>query len=359
MLPKNAYIHALNSIPGCGPALISDLLRVCKNDAAAAWQSFPLYIRKLRATELRAEMIVVWKSLKVEKLWSDLHTKGIQVVSSEHDLYPGLLKNIHLPPPLLYYRGCLAMPQQLITVVGTRHMSAYGALVVKRILTPLLRAGIGIISGLAYGVDAAAQSLALEYGAYTAGVIASGADDITPHGNRWLGERILAAGGAIISENPCGTVPQKGSFARRNRLLSGLSKLTIVIEASTKSGALITARRALEQNREVGAVPGPIQSVVSRGCHALLREGAHVITDADDVFGLLCLPSPSSVVSAAPTLSPNEQKIITTLSAMPMSVDDLQLAVTMPTDQLLFLLTSLEIQGQVIKIPGRGYGLAH
>lgn len=212
--------------------------------------------------------------------------EGIYSIKLESLEYPGLLKQIHDPPRLLYYRGTLPVNTTNIAIVGSRKLSTYGQQVIEKIILPLSREKICIVSGLAYGADACAHEIALKVGLPTLAVLGSGIDDqsIYPAAHRELAKKIIAAGGAIISEFAPGTKSLPHYFPLRNRIISGVSKAIVVIEAANKSGALITAHTGLEQNRDIYAVPGSIFNPLSEGTNNLIKKGAKPITDASDLL---------------------------------------------------------------------------
>jgi DNA processing protein len=210
--------------------------------------------------------------------------------------YPALLARIADPPPRLWLRGNpRALVAPCVALIGSRAASSYGLQVAERLAADLARAGVTVVSGLARGVDSAAHRGALTTGR-TVAVLGSGVDVIYPPEHAELAERILRREGALLSELPPGTPPRRGHFPRRNRLISGLSLAVVVIEASTRSGSLQTARFALEQGREVLAVPGTILGDRFRGSHALLRDGAKLVESASDILEELRLPDPDPPV---------------------------------------------------------------
>lgn len=227
---------------------------------------------------------------------TDFHTfepnnkNQIQKIGIDHPLYPALLKEIHDPPEEIYLRGnqdVLNNPDNFnLAIVGSRKISAYGQMATEFIISGLEGMPINIISGLAYGVDACAHECALSSKLKTIAVLGSGIDDesIYPKENRQLAKKIIEQGGIIISEFPPETKARKQYFPMRNRIISGLSKATAIIEADYKSGALITAKFALEQNRDVFAVPGPINSSAYRGTNHLIHKGAKLLRFADDII---------------------------------------------------------------------------
>jgi DNA processing protein len=213
--------------------------------------------------------------------------RDVQILPEGAAGYPGLLSRIDDPPGLLFVRGRLEPCDSLaVAIVGARHASAYGRRVAHQLAGGLARAGYTVVSGLARGIDAAAHRGALEAGGRTIAVLGSGVLSIYPPEHAELALEVIAQG-AVVSELPPLTEPQTGTFPSRNRIVSGLTLGTVVVEAADRSGALITARLAGEQGREVFAVPGPIDSRMSRGCHALIRDGATLVQGIDDILGEL------------------------------------------------------------------------
>jgi DNA processing protein len=208
----------------------------------------------------------------------------IDILLPDSDRYPRMLQEIHDPPLMLFVRGQIKEVDQLsMAIVGTRHASRYGLEQAERLAGSLARAGITIVSGLARGIDTAAHRGALAAGGRTLAVLASGVLNTYPPENKELASQI-AAQGAVLGETPPTAPPTRGMFPQRNRIISGLSLGTIVVEAAHRSGALITARHAMEQGREVFAIPGPINSRMSQGPHALIRDGARLVTSVEDVL---------------------------------------------------------------------------
>lgn len=282
--------------------------------------------------------------------------QAIVQISRTDSRFPALLRESKNCPDLLYIRGTLPpadMP--LLTVVGTRRATAYGQRALESILRPLIMRGFGIVSGLAFGIDAAAHELCLSLGGYTAAVIASGLNQVTPVQHIPLARKIAAAGGAMISEMPPDEpIPHKGAYPRRNRILAGMSPMTLVVEAAQKSGAQITAHLAADYGRDVGVVPGPIFSPTSAGCHSLIRKGATLITCAQDVVELYRL-SLEEAQATLPALSPEEQAIWQVVGAEPILADAISAQLPYPVSQILTALMRLELSGCVRNIPGQGY----
>ncbi|MHB9024200.1 MAG: DNA-processing protein DprA [Armatimonadota bacterium] len=230
---------------------------------------------------------------------------GIRLLTLRDADYPPRLRAIPDPPCVLFVKGTLPAPEQgVIAIVGSRRASPYGRHVAAELANALAQRGFAIASGMALGADAAAHEGCLRAGGLTVAVLGSGVDVVYPPEHVELYERIAAAG-AVISENPPGAPPTKTSFPIRNRIISGLSIGVVVVEAPEKSGALITADHALEQGREVFAVPGSVNSVQSRGAHRLLREGARLVESVEDILEELNLQAPAPKRKAAPLAGPS------------------------------------------------------
>lgn len=245
---------------------------------------------ELRATGLREAVIAAFcswrKDFSLPAVLDGLARENINFLTWDEPEYPALLREIYAPPAVLYYRGEWPLAGDALAVVGPRQPSPYARLAINHLLPPVIAADITIISGLALGVDTLAHRAALSSKGRTLAVLGSGlkADDLYPRENRRLAEDLVATGGTIISEFPPGTPPYRQNFPRRNRLIAGLSRAVLVIEAAERSGALITARYALEQGREVLAVPGNIFSAVSYGTNRLIKDGATPATSSEDIL---------------------------------------------------------------------------
>ena len=321
-----------------------------------------------------------------DRILADCQRLDIQLLTFSDAAYPGRLKNIYDPPALLYCKGRLPLLDDLLCVaaVGTRDCTPYGVACAEKLGFGLASGGAAVVSGLARGIDAAAIRGALRAGGVTVGVVGNGLDVYYPYESRYLYEDVASAG-ILLSEYPPGTEPASGHFPVRNRIISGLSLAALVVEAPEKSGALITAATALEQGRDVFAVPGPIDAPASVGCNCLIRDGAGLVSDASDILreyeGRFVLnpkesreqpetlgyqarmaPEPKPV---APTLSLRHSDAeltddqIAVLKALsdtePMQVDDLTELVEIPTRRVLSALTVLEIDQYVAQYPGKRY----
>ncbi len=275
---------------------------------------------------------------------------GVRAIQADQVDYPSLLAQIHDPPDPLYVRGALDFGDRLIVaVVGSRKATAYGREVVRRIVTPLAQAGVVIVSGLAYGIDGMAHEATLEVGGITVAVLGTPVNKIYPALHHALSERIIAGGGAVISEMPSGAATYRSSFPQRNRIIAGMSHATIVIEADIRSGSLITARLALEENREVFAVPGPITATTSSGTNMLIKQGARPLTDPSDVFEAFNLISPNQKsVPITIELSAQDENLLQYLQpSQPTHIDKLAESATINLLELQSQLTLMELRGLI------------
>lgn len=280
----------------------------------------------------------------------------ILTIPRDDPSYPRLLGEIHDPPATLYVRGAWPLSERpWLAVVGTRKPSMYGRRATSDLIEPAARAGIGIVSGMAFGIDTAAHLSAIRIGAPTVAVLGAGVDDesLYPRGNAELAKQILDHGGTLLSELPPGTKVHPFHFPVRNRIIAGLCKATLIIEATIKSGTLITARLALEENREVLAVPGPITSLASEGPNNLIKMGARPITSVADLLAVYDLQTPESAAIQAG--SAEEAAILAILTREPKHVDDLVTESSLPTPVVLRTLTLMEMKGSAIHAGGQHY----
>lgn len=256
-------------------------------------QAFFANIMELERAGIRPSLandFIIWRktpAASIENMINILEKEGISFITWNDPNYPAPLKEISSPPPVLYYKGRLDNEIKThLAVVGSRKFSAYGEKAIAELLPRVIESGINIISGLALGIDALAHQKALELKGKTWAVLGSGLDrkSIYPAANRRLAQEIIDSGGTLISEFPPGTPPLKQNFPQRNRIIAGLAQATLVIEAKEKSGALITADYALEENREVLAIPGNIFSEFSAGPNRLIKSGAKTITSSGDIL---------------------------------------------------------------------------
>ena len=282
--------------------------------------------------------------------------------------YPPLLRQIPDPPPFLYVKGSLGHSAHApcIAVVGSRNATPYGRSITRSLCEDLAQAGLTIVSGMARGIDTEAHEGALAVEGKTIAVLGSGLENIYPAANLKLFHRIAEAG-AVISEFSLDTEPDAHNFPRRNRIISGMSLGTVVVEATRKSGSLITARLAAEQNREVFAVPGSIESFKSRGTHALIKQGAKLVEHISDIIEEIShmlaaplekgrTPQPAGATSP-PTLSPDESIVFEFLEPYPVHIDDISRQLDMAPAKISSLLLQLELKGVVRQSPGKYFSI--
>jgi DNA processing protein len=274
--------------------------------------------------------------------------------------YPRLLSEIYDPPTLLYVDQSFAPTDHIaIAIVGTRHATSYGANIAKQLSLQLARSGVTVVSGLARGIDAAAHQGALAGGGRTIAVLAHGLSTIYPAEHKELADEI-AQSGALVSECAPSVNVQRGGFPRRNRIISGLALGVVVIEAGDRSGALITARLAMEQGREVYAVPGRIDSRVSRGCHALLRDGAHLVESADDILDQLgplieSTPDGHGGIIHHPAellLNDQERAVLQAVTTEPTAIDAIIVTTGLPASRVLSTISALEMRRLLRRVSG-------
>ncbi|MFH0928613.1 MAG: DNA-processing protein DprA [bacterium] len=313
-------------------------------------------VTELMAAGLKSEtaeaLATARKEFDLEKLEKDLAVDKIEVIIFGDAEYPKRLAQIPDPPAVLFRRGAPLRNLPLLAVVGSRKMTPYGAFAIQKIVPELVARGFVIVSGLALGCDAKAHQEAADAGGLTLAVLGSGLNDLCLHppSNRALARKILETDGSLLSEYSPGTPPLPYHFPVRNRIIAGLSLATIVIEAEEDSGSLITAHLALDYNREVFAVPGPISSGASLGTNRLLKMGAHPLTEVRDILEVLDFQDLEAEEKPALELNSEERLILENLQRNPMSVDELSESSKLPVPVLTSNLTMLELKGLVTRI---------
>lgn len=361
ILPEEAkYWLAFSQIQKIGPIKFQKILGYF-NNLKNAWQAEAAdFIKAGLEEKLAQEIIILRQGINPNEEWEKLEKEEVNFKTILDNDYPRLLKEIYDAPPILYYRGSLEpLNQFCLAVVGTRKFSPYGRQAAEEIVFDLASQGITIVSGLALGIDAIAHEACLKAKGKTIAVLGSGIDwqNIYPATNRYLAKKIIETGGAVVSEYPIGTMPAKFTFPMRNRIISGLSLGTLVIEAPESSGALITAKHALEQNREVFALPGNIFNYHSQGTNNLIKQGAKLVTKASDIleefnwqqiadFGAETKITPDSL---------EEEIILKILSKEPLHIDKIANGSKLKVNVLASLLTMMEIKGMVKDVGGKNY----
>ncbi len=355
--PEVRDILRLMAVPNIGPGRIRRLLSVFGSVEAILRAPY----RKLvqidgidRKLAMRLKQPVD-ESL-IQRQWERIQKTELKLVSIWDSSYPSLLRQINDPPVLLFYRGRLPEPWPAsLAVVGTRRPSAYGKAVTAKLVAELVQRNVSIVSGLARGIDTIAHYTALQRGGFTCAVLGCGADVVYPPENRKLYQEI-ASQGLILSEFLPGTSPDAIHFPRRNRIIAGLCVGLLVVEAGQKSGALISARYALDQNREVFAVPGQITNPTSTGTNRLIQQGAKLVQSVDDM--LEELPELQKQATSAqprelPHLNELQKRIIEVLSSDPKHIDRLVMELRESPALVLSSLVELELMGLVRQLPGK------
>ena len=345
------YTLGFSLIPNIGPVRFQKILQVFKTPEQA-WQAA---IGDYESSELPADILNIVRAHKekinLEKEWENLAKQNIDFICQESAEYPRLLKEIHSAPFGLFVRGKIPDYEIAVAIVGTRKPTAYGLNIAKTVSAELAGQNIAVVSGLALGIDTAAHHTAVEARGKTIAVLGGGIDDKTlyPPTNRKLAHAISSEFGAVISEYPPATPALVPHFPARNRIISGLAQATVVIEGELNSGSLITARFALEQNREVFAVPGNITNPNAAGPNALIKQGAHPLLSANDIFDILNIAQTKQSGQAKKIFpsSSEEHKIMELLSDNPAHLDDIIQSSGLDTKIINSTLTIMEMKGMV------------
>lgn len=354
------YWLGFNLIKGIGPAKVQALLDYY-GSLANAWQANEFELVKI-GFDKRAlnTFLKTRQEVDLDAALAQVQQANVSLMTWEMESYPSYLREIPNPPPLLYYQGdILEQDQWAVAVVGTRRLTAYGRQVTRDLVAGMVQNNITVVSGLARGIDAIAHKTAVELGGRTLAVLGSGLDCIYPAENRTLAQEIMQGQGAIISEYGLGAQPEAKNFPPRNRIISGLSLGVIIIEAGERSGALITTNFALEQNREVFAVPGNINSPASRGPNKLIQEGAKLVTSVDDILEELNLHMVAEKTAVQLVLPETAEEIAlySHLSGQPVHIDDLSRTTGLPSALVSSTLTLMELKGMVQQVGGMNYVL--
>ncbi|MGB7290863.1 MAG: DNA-processing protein DprA [Thermodesulfobacteriota bacterium] len=359
------YWLGLSFVPGVGDVGYKSLISRFQN---------PKAVFEASAKELDQVEGIGGKTAEAIKNFSDwesvnsaienLRRLGFKLVSITDKDYPKNLSKIYYPPSILYFHGEIFPSDELaLAVVGTRAADRYGRVVTETLSSELASMGITIVSGMARGIDSVAHAAALKSGGRTIAVLGSGLDVIYPPENKNLYNQI-SENGAVISEFPLGSEPDAVNFPKRNRIISGLSLGVLVIQASERSGSLITASFALEQNREVFAVPGNVASKLSRGTNALIKKGAKLVDSIEDILGevdsfrrLKPIESPVDISSILERLNGDGKRIFSTITNEPIHIDDIITQSGFEPHRVLSTLLSLELEGFITQLPGKMFQL--
>ena len=356
------YWVAWNYLSEIGPKRFYTLLEE-HGSAENAWAESSAAVTRLLKLNYRISQRFSEKKKRIipEKALDILNNHQVQVVTIKDTQYPVNLKEIHLPPPLLYYRGTLLdSDKNAISIVGSRKASYYGKMVADEMSKNLALTGLTVISGLARGIDAIAHQSALSVGGRTIAVLGCGIDTIYPPENRKLAQAIEKSG-AIVSEFPLRTPPERQNFPRRNRIISGLSFGILVIEAAERSGALITADYALEQGREIFAIPGNINSPLSKGAHSLIKQGAKLVHEYKDVleeipFEAILQDGDNIRPISVNDLSDNELLVYKLLfKHKPVQIDEIAERSHLAISKVSEILLNLELKDLAKEMTGKNY----
>lgn len=363
-LDELAHWVAFSRFPGIGPKRFQKLLTFFDSDVIAAWQAESNQLSEAGIDQKTIEKFVAHRKTVTPQLELErLEKRRIRVITLKDETYPPLLRKFEYAPIILYIYGRLAENDSRFTigVVGTRKMSSYGRQVTERFTSDLAKVNMTIVSGLALGVDTVAHHAALDAGGRTLAVLANGLDTIYPAENLSLAKRIVESGcGALISAYPLGVRPDAGNFPARNHIIAGLSLGVLVTEAPPKSGALITASSALQQGREVFAVPGGIFSTASAGVNKLIQDGAHPVISAQDIIEQLNLHLVPEQVEAQAILPHNDEEraLLKHLTQEAQHIDELTRASEMEPHVVSATLTMMELKGMVRQIGPMQYVIA-
>ena len=364
MTPREAYI-ALNMIDGVGPVRVRALLERFGQPETILTASRSELQQVAGVGNDTAGNIADWRTaIDLDAELARIEKAGVRAVTRADGDYPKNLREIYDPPLVLYVRGTLTDRDALaIGIVGSRRTTLYGQEMSRKLSYQLARVGVTVVSGLARGIDTAAHTGALQAKGRTVAVIGCGIDTMYPPENKKLADEIAAKGGAVVSEFPFGVQPDRQNFPMRNRIISGWSLGVVVVEANLKSGALITSKQAMEQGREVFAVPGRADSVLSRGTNRLIKDGAKLTEDAEDIlteFEYL-LPkrdkadAPGAPARPALQLTEHEAQVLAQISDEETLVDEIIRGSGLTSACVSATLLALEMKRVVRQLPGRQY----
>lgn len=356
------YWLGFNLVPRIGPVRLRALLAYFK-DIELAWRADAASLRAAKLPPDAVEKLISLRSqLNLDNELAKVEKAGLQLVCWESPDYPSLLKRIEQPPPLLYVRGDLQVIDELaVAIVGTRNPTSYGKEAARHLANDLARNKVTIVSGLALGIDGVAHQAALDAGGRTLAVLGCGLDWTYPASHRSLAEHLVHSG-ALISDYPLGTKPEAINFPPRNRIISGLTLGTVVVEAGMDSGALITLQFALDQGRDTFAVPGSIFSRASAGTNAAIMAGkAKLVCSAEDILSELNLNmiiQQEEVREVIPN-TPAEKLLYDIIGQEPMHIDDIVRRANLPIATVSSTLCLMELKGMVLRTDNSRYAIGH
>jgi len=358
MSDDSKYYNAFNLIPEIGPARFKKICARFKN-LSDAWKADRQEFLRAGLEEKACDTIINYRpKINPDAEWENLLKEKISVITIKDQNYPKLLKEIPAPPAILYYRGNLSDFEFPLAVVGSRRVSSYGRQAVADLVSNLTRSGMTIVSGMALGVDTAAHEAALAAGGKTIAILASGLDNSNPSfgSRKKLADKIIS-NGVIVSEFPIGMPALKQNFPIRNRIISGFSLGVLVVEAAEASGALITAKYAMEHNREVFAVPGSVYWPNSAGTNNLIKAGAKMVVRFDDVLEELNLTKIKDYINNRSIVSstPEEQVILSVLNSEPAHLDAIAKKSGFGAAKAASILMLMEMKGAVKNLGGGNY----
>lgn len=349
---------ALALTPGLGGRRLAALLSRFGSAAAALAAARSSVVPADRFEESALDLLSQASLRAAEELLVRTAAKGITIVTPADDGFPARLRSIPDPPAMLFLRGRLGLVEgPAVAIIGSRDHTGYGRDVAHLLSVAAAKAGICVVSGMARGLDAVAHEAALEVGGATIGVLGNGIGVVYPAANRALYQEVESHG-LLLTEHPPGEKPTAGAFPRRNRLISGLADVLVVVEAAKGSGTMLTVAAALEQGREVMSVPGPITSPTSAGTNQLLRDGADPVLHPDDLLAKFAVVTSARPIDRGPLdpppchLTATEARVLDALTVDARHVDDLTLATGLPVGEVLGVLCGLELGGLAEQLPG-------
>lgn len=353
------YLHALNKISGIGPQKTKILLSYFQTPKNAWVASKNQFLASGIGEKLSERIMVERSNINPDEEWEKLNKENIKIITPEDPVYPKLLNQIPNPPYLLYTKGSLDVnSSKSIAIVGSRKYTSYGAQIANSFARDLAKSGITIVSGMAIGIDSFAHRGALSGNGYTVAVLGNSLDSksIYPRVNFSLSREIEDSGGMLLSEYPPETSAGPLTFPARNRIIAGVSLGTLVVEAGEKSGALITAKMALDFNREVFSIPGSLFSPASSGTNDLIKKGAKLVTNLSDILEELNIDQPENpTMSLKIPANALEEKLLKILSSDPIHIDIISKVSKLKTFEVSSALSVMEIKGWTKNIGGQNY----